>query len=132
MRKKIAKLMELPTGSAKRFSFKRDGLRIDAFIANFNGDIVAYENLCRHLPITLDYGDGEFFSKDNNLFVCQTHGAFMNQKLAYALLVHVLELALYLLRQSWLMVRYFWLDRLGKFNYRALAAISLRIKAPSK
>ena len=80
MRKKIVKLMELPTGSAKRFSFKRDGLRIDAFIANSNGDIVAYENLCRHLPITLDYGDGEFFSKDNNLFVCQTHGAFYEPK----------------------------------------------------
>ena len=56
MRKKIAKLMELPKGATKRFTFKREGVLIDAFVANFNGDIVAYENLCRHLPITLDYG----------------------------------------------------------------------------
>ena len=80
MRKKIAKLMELPKGATKRFTFKREGVLIDAFVANFNGDIVAYENLCRHLPITLDYGDGEFFSTDNRFFVCQTHGAFYEPK----------------------------------------------------
>ena len=61
MRKKIAKLLDLPEGTTKRFSFNRNGVRVDAFVANFKGDIVAYENLCRHLPITLDYGDGEFF-----------------------------------------------------------------------
>ena len=69
MRKKIAKLLDLPEGKTKRFSFNRNGVRVDAFVANFKGDIVAYENLCRHLPITLDYGDGEFFSKNNNFFV---------------------------------------------------------------
>ncbi len=80
MRKKIAKLVELPEGATKRFSFRRDGVLIDAFIANFKGDIVAYENLCRHLPITLDYGDGQFFNKDDSFFVCQTHGAFYEPK----------------------------------------------------
>ena len=60
MRKKIVRLEDLPEGTTKRFSFQRDGMRVDAFVANFKGDIVAYENLCRHLPITLDYGDGEF------------------------------------------------------------------------
>ena len=80
MRKKIAKLDDLPEGTTKRFSFQRDGVRVDAFVANFQGEIVAYENLCRHLPITLDYGDGEFFSNDGSLFVCQTHGAFYEPK----------------------------------------------------
>ena len=80
MRKKIAKLEDLPEGTTKRFSFKRDSMRVDAFMANFKGEIVAYENLCRHLPITLDYGDGEFFSNDGSLFVCQTHGAFYEPK----------------------------------------------------
>ena len=55
-------------------------MRVDAFVANFKGDIVAYENLCRHLPITLDYGDGEIFSSAGSLFVCQTHGAFYEPK----------------------------------------------------
>ena len=80
MRKKIAKLEDLPEGTTKRFSFQRDGMRVDAFVAKFKGEIVAYENLCRHLPITLDYGDGEFFSNDGSLFVCQTHGAFYEPK----------------------------------------------------
>ncbi|MED5277635.1 MAG: Rieske 2Fe-2S domain-containing protein [Verrucomicrobiota bacterium] len=80
MRKKIVRLEDLPEGTTKRFSFQRDGMRVDAFVANFKGDIVAYENLCRHLPITLDYGDGEFFSSDGSLFVCQTHGAFYEPK----------------------------------------------------
>ena len=66
MRKKIVRLEDLPEGTTKRFSFQRDGMRVDAFVANFKGDIVAYENRCRHLPITLDYG--------------QTHGAFYEPK----------------------------------------------------
>ena len=59
MRKKLAKLDDLPEGTTKRFSFKRDGIRVDAFVANYRGEIVAFENLCRHQPLTLDYGDGE-------------------------------------------------------------------------
>jgi nitrite reductase/ring-hydroxylating ferredoxin subunit len=80
MRKKIANVDDLPEGTTKRFSFKCNGVRVDAFVANFKGEIVAYENLCRHLPVTLDYGDGEFFSNDGSLFVCQTHGAFYEPK----------------------------------------------------
>jgi nitrite reductase/ring-hydroxylating ferredoxin subunit len=80
MPKKLAKLDDLPEGTTKRFSFKRDGIRVDAFVANYRGEIVAYENLCRHQPLTLDYGDGEFFSSDGSLFVCQTHGAMYHPK----------------------------------------------------
>ena len=80
MRKKIANVDDLPEGTTKRFSFNCNGVRVDAFVANFKGEIVAYENLCRHLPVTLDYGDGEFFSNDGSLFVCQTHGAFYEPK----------------------------------------------------
>lgn len=36
---------------------------------------MAYENVCRHIPITLDYGDGRFFNSERSHFVCQTHGA---------------------------------------------------------
>jgi len=80
MRKKLIKLDDLSEGTTKRFSFKRDGIRVDAFVANYRGEIVAYENICRHQPLTLDYGDGEFFSSDGNLFVCQTHGAMYHPK----------------------------------------------------
>ena len=41
MRKKIVKLDDLPEGTTKRFSFKRDGIHVDAFVANYKGQIVA-------------------------------------------------------------------------------------------
>jgi nitrite reductase/ring-hydroxylating ferredoxin subunit len=39
------------------------------------GAIVAYRNLCRHLPVPLDGGTGELLSDDGAHLVCGTHGA---------------------------------------------------------
>ena len=80
MRKKVARLDELPEGATRQFSFERDGVRVDAFVANYEGEIVAFENLCRHQPLSLDYGDGQFFNGDGSLFFCQTHGAMYHPK----------------------------------------------------
>lgn len=40
-----------------------------------NGTIVAYRNLCRHLPVPLDGGTGDLLSSDRRHLVCGTHGA---------------------------------------------------------
>lgn len=48
---------------------------MDGFVANVGGEFVAYENVCQHLSVTLDYDDNRFFTKDGRYFVCQTHGA---------------------------------------------------------
>lgn len=45
------------------------------FVARFEGKLVGYENICRHLPLSLDDGEGKFFSSDGQHFICQTHGA---------------------------------------------------------
>jgi nitrite reductase/ring-hydroxylating ferredoxin subunit len=39
------------------------------------GAIVAYRNLCRHLPVPLDGGTGQLLSEDGLHLVCGTHGA---------------------------------------------------------
>lgn len=39
------------------------------------GVIVAYRNLCRHLPVPLDGGTGELLSEDGVHLLCGTHGA---------------------------------------------------------
>lgn len=39
------------------------------------GALRAYENKCKHLPIPLDYGDGEFWFDAIDRIVCKTHGA---------------------------------------------------------
>lgn len=40
-----------------------------------DGRLVAYRNLCRHLPVPLDGGTGELLSDDRSHLVCGTHGA---------------------------------------------------------
>lgn len=40
-----------------------------------DGSIVAYRNLCRHLPVPLDGGTGDLLSDDGAHLVCGTHGA---------------------------------------------------------
>jgi len=72
---KIAKASELAEGQTIKFDFVRDGKNKHGFVARFHGKLVAYENVCRHIPLPLDYADNRFFSRDAKHFVCQTHGA---------------------------------------------------------
>ena len=74
-RMRIAREDQLNDGETLVFSFQRKGDRIDAILARFKGRFVAYENLCRHLPIPLDYGDSQFFDRDGEFLLCRTHGA---------------------------------------------------------
>jgi len=73
---RLVSVAELPPGRTKTFIYKdADGIKRDGFVANFDGRFVAYENRCRHLPLTLDYADNRFFTTDGRHFICQTHGA---------------------------------------------------------
>ncbi|HAM72979.1 MAG TPA: Rieske (2Fe-2S) protein [Verrucomicrobiales bacterium] len=75
MKVRIAAESELGEGKTVKFVFERQGRQVHGFAARFRGKIVAYENVCRHIPITIDYDDNEFFTEDGNHFICQTHGA---------------------------------------------------------
>lgn len=46
-----------------------------ALVARRNGVIYAYANVCRHIPLTLDLGDGEVSTADGKHFLCHHHGA---------------------------------------------------------
>ena len=74
-RKRIANVSEVAEGTTVKFQFSRRGKTVEAFLARHQGRLVAYENVCRHLPLTLDYDDNRFFDRAGNHFVCQTHGA---------------------------------------------------------
>jgi len=73
--KRLASVEELRQKKTILFKFHRDGIQYDGFLAWYNGEVLAYENRCRHIPISLDYGDGRFFTPDGQFFICQTHGA---------------------------------------------------------
>ena len=73
--RRIAALKDLKEAKTLKFHFRCEGLEREGFLARFQGTVVAYENLCRHLPLPLDYDDDRFFATDGRHFVCQTHGA---------------------------------------------------------
>lgn len=74
-RTKIARAADVAEGSAVKFSFQRDGKPAEGFLARFGGKLVAYENRCRHLPVSLDFFSGDFFTPDGAHFICQNHNA---------------------------------------------------------
>jgi nitrite reductase/ring-hydroxylating ferredoxin subunit len=74
-RKPLAKVTDVPNGKSLKIYFQRSGKMVEGFLACYQGKIVAYENECRHLPVSLDYGLGRFFTRDGKFFICQTHSA---------------------------------------------------------
>ncbi|MBM3116346.1 Rieske (2Fe-2S) protein [Jeongeupia naejangsanensis] len=63
-------------GLGVRFSFERNGGTLSAFVVRHDGKVYAYENACAHIPVELDYRDGEFFDLSRRYLVCATHGAY--------------------------------------------------------
>ena len=72
---RIAKVNEVEEGKTIKFSFTRGERPMEGFVGRFKGNIFAYENTCRHISITLDYGDNRFFDSTGETLMCQTHGA---------------------------------------------------------
>ena len=66
---------ELKEGTTRKFQYTSGGKQRDGFVARFAGEIVAYENACRHIPVNLDDADNRFFTRDGQHLLCQTHGA---------------------------------------------------------
>ena len=72
---RIATLEEIEEGKTIKFSFTRGERLLEGFVGRFKGKLFAYENTCRHIPISLDYGDNRFFTNQGDALMCQTHGA---------------------------------------------------------
>ncbi len=75
MKIKVSKVGGLAEGSAKTFRVVRQGRYASAFVIRYQGELYVYENKCRHIPISLDYGDAQFFDGQGRYLICQTHGA---------------------------------------------------------
>ena len=72
---RIATVEELKEGKTIKLSFTRDDRPQEGFVGRFEGKLFAYDTTCRHLPISLDYGDNRFFDSKGETLGCQTHGA---------------------------------------------------------
>ena len=62
-------------GPGVRFAMQRDGRAAAAFVIRYDGKVHAYLNSCAHIPVELDWMEGEFFDKAGLYLVCATHGA---------------------------------------------------------
>ena len=58
-----------------KFVFEEGGARKEGFVLRLEGRLYAYRNECRHIPMTLDWVENRFFSRDGRFIQCATHGA---------------------------------------------------------
>jgi nitrite reductase/ring-hydroxylating ferredoxin subunit len=62
-------------GRGVRFEVTRHGQSQPAFAIRFDGAAHAFLNQCGHIPVELDWQQGEFFDHSRLYLVCATHGA---------------------------------------------------------
>jgi nitrite reductase/ring-hydroxylating ferredoxin subunit len=62
-------------GRGVRFEVQREGQTQQAFIVRFEGVPRAFLNQCGHVPVELDWLEGEFFDDSRLYLICSTHGA---------------------------------------------------------
>ncbi len=62
-------------GPGVRFKVQRPGAQARAFVIRYDSRVYAYLNSCAHIPVELDWMEGEFFDKAGLYLICATHGA---------------------------------------------------------
>lgn len=62
-------------GSGVRFTLERAGETVPAFVVRFDGIARGYINRCAHVPVELDWLEGQFFDSSGLYLICSTHGA---------------------------------------------------------
>ncbi len=62
-------------GKGVRFKVSTAGGAQAAFAVRYGGRVYAYINRCAHVPVELDWIDGEFFDYSKLYLICATHGA---------------------------------------------------------
>ena len=65
----------LDAGGAVRFEVEYFGEKTPAFVVRFERRVHAYLNRCGHLPMELDWREGEVFDLAGRDLICSTHGA---------------------------------------------------------
>lgn len=62
-------------GRAHAFGVLYAGQVARAFAIRYEGRPHAYLNRCTHVPMEMDYQEGQFFDDSGNWLLCSTHGA---------------------------------------------------------
>lgn len=62
-------------GAGVRFPLSIAGVAAIGFVVRFQGQVYAYLNRCAHVPMELDWIQGQFFESGGEFLMCATHGA---------------------------------------------------------
>jgi len=62
-------------GKGVRFPVLAFGVAATGFVVRHHGKVYAYLNRCAHVPVELDWFEGEFFESSKMYLMCATHGA---------------------------------------------------------
>lgn len=71
----ILKLDELENGESKTFTLTDGEENHPCFIVRWRGELQAFVNRCRHVPMTMDWVENQFLTEDGAFILCPTHGA---------------------------------------------------------
>lgn len=52
-----------------------ESLALDGLILRRSNRLILYRNQCRHWPVLMDFGDGDFLGADERTIQCRHHGA---------------------------------------------------------
>lgn len=61
--------------SARSFEARIAGRVLNGIVTRAGDRFFAYQNLCKHVPVTLDAGDGDVMTQDGSRLQCHMHGA---------------------------------------------------------
>ncbi|MBA3695927.1 MAG: Rieske 2Fe-2S domain-containing protein [Methylotenera sp.] len=70
-------------GKGLRFPLPKLGNFATGFVIRFHGKPYAYVNQCAHIPVELDWNEGDFFTSENDYLICSTHGAHYQPQTGY-------------------------------------------------
>ena len=73
--KAIATVGEIAPGKTKKFLLDYAGTEVEGFVLNAGGEHHAWVNRCRHVPMSLDWVENQFFTAEGDFIQCATHGA---------------------------------------------------------
>ena len=62
-------------GQGLRFDLPELGQFATGFVVRYQGKPYAYVNQCAHVPVELDWNQGDFFTAQKDYLICATHGA---------------------------------------------------------
>ena len=75
MQKVVAKDADVGDRQTVKFRYRENGVEKEGFVIRYRGRLFAYRTECRHIPMTMDWVENRFLTRDRCHIQCATHGA---------------------------------------------------------